>query len=52
MMYEVDFKIVLDAENEEMALYDLDFVEEEILNVMMLQDNVINYVVNVKSLGV
>lgn len=50
MKYVVDFKIVLEAESEEMALYDLEFVEEEILNVMMLQDNIINYLVNVKAL--
>lgn len=49
-IFEVDYKIIVDAENEEVALWDTDSIEEAIMNEMMMNDGIKEYKINVRKM--
>lgn len=49
-IFEVDYKIIVDAENEEVALWDTDSIEEAIINEMMMNGGVKGYTINVRKM--
>ena len=50
MEFEVDYKIIVDAENEEIALWDTDSIEEAIMNEMMLNGGIKEYKINIRKM--